>query len=145
MKKILLASFGLCLLSPLSAQQEINGKQLFHYIFPDFTEGIFKQKSGEINKALLNYNSLTQEMIFEQSGQQRALDKIENIDTVYINTKTFVPVGQVFYEVATKTPVALFIQHISKIIPPGNETGFGTSETSAINNMTNLKSSGEAY
>lgn len=145
MKKILLTALGLCLLSHLLAQPEINGKELYNYIFPDFTEGTVKQKSGEINKALLNYNSLTQEMVFEQSGQKMALDKLENIDTVYINNKTFVPVGEVFYEMATKTPVALFIQHISKIIPPGNETGFGASQTSAITNMNDLKSSGGAY
>jgi len=41
-------------------------------------------------------------------------------------------------------PVVLFIQHKSKIIPPGNETGFGTSKTSAITNITDLKSSGLA-
>ncbi len=42
-------------------------------------------------------------------------------------------------------PVVLFIQHKSKIIPPGNETGFRTSQTSAITNITDLKSSGLAY
>ena len=50
-----------------------------------------------------------------------------------------------FYEVGTKTPVALFIQYSSDIIPPGNETGFGKSQTSAVTNVTDLKRSGRAY
>jgi len=43
-------------------------------------------------------------MVFEQSGQQMAPDKIENIDTVYILDRKFIPAGQVFYEMATNTP-----------------------------------------
>ncbi len=104
MKQILLTVSAVCLISSLFAQSEIIGKRLYHYLFPDFAEGKVKQKSGEINKAQLNYNLLTEEMVFEQSGQQMALDKIENIDTVYILDRKFIPAGQVFYEMATNTP-----------------------------------------
>ena len=45
----------------------------------------------------------------------------------------------------TLTVVALFIQHVSDIIPPGGETGYGKSQTTAITNVTDLKSSGRAY
>ncbi len=145
MKQILLTLFVCCLFFSSFTQAELNGKELYNYVFPAFTEGVVKQKSGELNKALLNYNSLTEEMIFEQSGQKMALDKTETIDTVYIGNKKFIPVGKVFYEVATNTPVALFIQYKSTIIPPGNETGFGTSQTSAITNVNDLKNSGIAY
>ena len=61
-----------------------------------------------------------------------ALDQLETIDTVYIQNRKFIPEGKVFYEVATNTPVALFIQHKSDIIPPGNNTGFGPCQASAI-------------
>jgi hypothetical protein len=145
MKKIFLTVIAVGLASMLSAQSEVAGVKLSHYLFPGFVEGTVKQKSGEINRAQLNYNLLTEEMIFEQAGQQMALDKTENIDTVYLSDKKFIPVGNVFYEVATNTPIALFIQHKSKIIPPGNETGLGSSQTSAITNVADLKSAGLAY
>jgi len=51
----------------------------------------------------------------------------------------------VFYEIVTSTPVPLFIQYKSEIIPPGSETGLGTSQTSAITNVNDLKNSGVAY
>lgn len=145
MKQIYVLTAVVCFISNSYAQPEQQGAALYHYVFPSFIEGTVKQKSGEINKALLNYNSLTEEMIFEQSGRQMALDKTESIDTVYIENKKFVPVGNVFYEVATPTPIALFIQHKSTVIPPGSNTGFGTSQTSAITSITDLKSAGIAY
>ena len=39
-------------------------------------------------------------MIFEQAGTYMALDKIESIDSVSIQDKTFIPEGKVFYEVS---------------------------------------------
>ncbi|MDQ6815547.1 MAG: hypothetical protein M3040_17595, partial [Bacteroidota bacterium] len=127
------------------AQDDIPGKEIFHYVFPAFIEGTVRQKSGETNKALFNYNSVTEEMIFDQGGQQLALDKIENVDTVYIQNRKFVPFGNVFYEVATTGAMPLFIQHKTQLIPPGNNTGMGSSQTAAITNISDLKAAGLAY
>lgn len=120
-------------------------KQLTQYLFPEFKEGSVLQKSGTVTKTQLNYNTLTQEMIFKQGEQFLALDKIQDIDTVYLNDKKFVPGDNLFYEVATQTPVALLLQHTSDIIPSGNETGFGKSQTTAVTNVTDLKRGGRAY
>ncbi|MCW3081286.1 hypothetical protein [Segetibacter sp.] len=145
MKQVLSTILLLWLTSNLSAQPEMRRVELSNYVFPDFVEGTVKQKSGEINKALLNYNSLTEEMIFDQAGQKLALDKTGNIDTVYILNRKFIPFGNIFYEVATNTPTALMIQHKTEVIPPGSNTGFGTSQTAAISNITDLKRAGSAY
>jgi len=40
-----------------------------------------------------------EEMIFIQKGSYMALTDLENIDTVLIQNRKFVPVGKVFYEV----------------------------------------------
>lgn len=146
MRKVFLTLSVFYLFGSLAAQpEEPAGKELFHYVFPVFTEGTVKMKSGEMHKATLNYNTITEEMIFDQAGQKMALDQIETIDTVYIENKKFVPAGEVFYEMATNTPVALFIQHKSDVIPPGSNTGFGTSQTSAITNISTIKNSGSLY
>lgn len=145
MKQFLLTIFLLLVLAALYAQDGEPAQETQHYIFPSFAEGTVKHKSGEVIKALLNYNTVTEEMIFDQNGKKLALDKIENIDTVYIQNRKFVPVSNVFYERATNTINALFIQHKSLFIPPGNNTGFGTSQTAAISNIADLKALGLAY
>ena len=55
---------GFYLFSSLYAQPELQGKELFHYVFPDFVQGTVKLKSGERHEAILEYNSITEEMIF---------------------------------------------------------------------------------
>src|ERR1044072_2376787 len=145
MKKIIVTITTVCLFCNVFAQQYDNGNQIIQYLFVDFNEGSVLQKSGTVTKTKLNYNTLTHEMIFQQNDQNLALDRIWEIDTVFLNNKKCVPGDNMFYEVATNTPIALYIQYESEIIAPGNETGFGKSQTSAITNVTDLKRSGKAY
>lgn len=145
MKQFLLTIFLLCLLRALYAQDVQPIEEIQHYVFPSFVEGTVKQKSGEVIKALLNYNTITEEMIFDQAGQKLALDKIESIDTVYIQGRKFIPFENVFYEMATNTPIALYIQYKLEVLLPGGNTGFGSSQTSAITSISDLRTSGIAY
>ena len=140
MKRIILLFAFYFSVSCLFAQNTIT-----QYLFPQFSEGTVMKKSGEIVKALMNYNTLTQEMIFKQNEQFLALDQVETVDTVYILNSAFIPVNNMFYEVAVKAPVGLYVQYQTIIIPPGNETGFGQSQTTAITNISDLKNSGKAY
>ena len=87
-----------CLLGYGIFAQSNSAKQLTQYLFPDFAEGSVLQKSGTVTKTTLNYNTLTQEMIFKQGDQFLALDKLHEIDTVFLNNKKFVPAGELFYE-----------------------------------------------
>lgn len=120
-------------------------RTITQYLLPQFTEGIVQKKSGEQIKALMNYNTLTEEMIFQQNGQPLALTQLETIDSVIIQNRTFIPAGNRFYEVVVKAPAAFCIQYQTILIPPGNETGYGKSQTTAITNVADIKSSGRAY
>lgn len=143
MKKLNLIVVACLLCAGIFAQVTV--KPLTQYLYADFTEGRVLQKSGSVSKTTLNYNMLTQEMIFKQGEQLLALDKIKDIDTVFLNNTKFIPGDNMFYEVATQTPVALLIQYSSDIIPQGGETGYGKSQTTAVTNVTDLKSGGRAY
>ncbi|MQY79752.1 MAG: hypothetical protein GH151_11245 [Bacteroidetes bacterium] len=111
----------------LNAQKD-SEKSSPHYIFPTFTKGSVVMKDGNTKQAILNYNTVTQEMIFEQYGKRLALDKLETIDTVIIQDRKFIPVGEVFYEVALVASISLFIQHKSDLISEGKPIGYGTKK-----------------
>jgi hypothetical protein len=129
----------------LFAQADRNVKQLTQYLFPDFTEGTVLQRSGASTKTFLNYNTLTQEMIFKQNDQLLAIADPALVDTVFLNNEKFIYTNNVFYQVATNTPVALYIQYQSDIVSSGAETGFGKTQTTAASGLTDLKGSGKAY
>ena len=117
-----------------------------HYLFPSFTTGKIKFRTGVTNEIMLNYNSLTEEMIFETNGRNLALANPESVDTIYLGGKKFIPSGKIFYEVPEDLPVSLFIRHLCRVIPPGKPSGYGgVSETAAITESSSLYTSGGVY
>jgi hypothetical protein len=99
-------------------------------LLPNFAKSIIKMKSGKMNSALLNYNTVDEEMLFDQKGIYMVLDKPEDIDTVYFLNRKFVPVEKAFYEVIVNGPVSIYIQHKSRYAPVGSATAYGlTSQT----------------
>ena len=142
MKKILLTLIIGCGGFAAFAQQDsvVQVKEIYHYIFEEFTQGIVTRKSGNPVSTLLNYNTLTEEMIFDNNGEKLALTWLENIDTVYVGGKIFIPVGKVFYERVTNTPAALYIQHKTDVIPPGKNTAYdGTTQSGSVTTVTSFR------
>ena len=116
------------------------------YVFGEFVKGSVKMKDGHTEVALMNYNMLTEEMIFYKNGVKLALDSLEQIDTVYLESRIFVPRKKVFFELLVKGPVSLFVQHKSNPLAAGNPSGYGgKTETGASKNMTSLTNSVRTY
>jgi hypothetical protein len=103
------------------------------YLFPEFSGGKIRFKNGTEKESKLNYNILTEEMVFDNNGTNLAFANPELIDTVYIKGKIFVYGEKMFYELIEKLPVSLLQRHFCTLIPPGKNAGYGgTSQTSAI-------------
>lgn len=117
-----------------------------HYLLPEFTKGKVLLKEGTPRDLKLNYNMITEEMIFEYPGKYLALADIETIDTVYILNRKFIPSGKIFHELLLKSRVPLFAKYTCTITPPGKPSGYGgTSQTSAITVFDQVFSKGRAY
>lgn len=117
-----------------------------HYLFPQFTKGVILMKTGLKNEASLNFNSLTEEMIFENNGVKLALDKLDQVDTVYIAGRKFITVNGKFLELILHSSSDLFVEHKCKLNDPGTPAGYGgTSQTSATTTYSQILSGGQAY
>jgi len=75
--------------------------ELSHYLFPEFTKGSVMMKDGTETSAMLNYNAVTREMIFQQNGRVLALadPTLSLTDTVRIEDRKFVLFDDEFVEV----------------------------------------------
>jgi hypothetical protein len=123
-----------------------NDRPITHYLFPEFYAGKILMKNGNIEESRLNYNSLTEEMVFETKGKYLALVNVGVIDTVYIQNRKFIPVGKIFYEVPVNMEIPLLIKHTCRVIPPGKPTAYGgTSETTSVTIVNNFFQSGRVY
>jgi len=116
-----------------------------HYIFPDFSQGVILMKSGTRNNAVLNYNSLTEEMIFENNGQKKAIgtDEILLVDTVFIQDRKFVALNGKFVELVFHSKWDLYVEHKCKVEEQGKPAGYGgTSQTGAATSVSSLYTQG---
>lgn len=111
------------------------------FLSPEFTNGNVLFLNGTNQQVMLNYNTLFEQMIFQQNGLVMALDDINTVDTVYINSLKFVPTDTFFYEVRMEqTPIPLYIRHSSNVTTDGAATPFGgTTQTGAVQNLSSYR------
>src|SRR5664279_4227986 len=130
----------------LSAQPVRHGIKLVQYIFDEFTPGTVKMKSGTISNQVLNYNILTNEMIFDNNGNFLAIADPGGVDTIEISNRKFIPLNNKFYEVLVSSKMPLLIEFTASISEPGVSSGYGgASSTTASTSLKSLISSGGAY
>ena len=103
-------------------------------------------KTGVKNEPLLNFNSLTEEMIFENKGTKLAISNIEQIDTIYINGRKFFPLNGKFLELILHSKYDLYAEHKCSIKDPGKPAAYGgSSQTSATTTYSTFFSGSQVY
>lgn len=132
----------------ISSFAQSKTEEVSHYIFPDFTQGSVLMKSGINQKVLLNYNSLTEEMIYVDKGTKLAIsdETLAKIDTIFIRDKKFVVVGTKFFESIHHSKFDLYIEHKCNAITPGKPAAYGgTSKTSSTTSYSSVYLQGMSY
>jgi hypothetical protein len=111
------------------------------FLFDGFIPGEAHFKDGTKQKASFNYNTLFQQMIFQQNGNMGALANTAAIDTVYISSRKFVPVDTVFYEVRLEAArLPLYVHHICDVSQAAPSTPYGgNSQTGAVQRISSYR------
>lgn len=121
-------------------------ENLAQYLFPQFSKGIVKMKTGKDLSLNLNYNIVTEKMVFIQKEQVFDLVNAETVDTIKVNNKLFIPKGKIFLEVLSEGEGVLYLQHKASIVDPGKPAAYGgTSQTSSSISLTRLEMGGSMY
>lgn len=129
----------------LSGQRE-GQEQQPQFLFPAFHDSKVLLKSGKVQNLRMNYNSLTETMIYISDGDIYDLTNPGQVDTVFIQNRKFIPVGKAFHEVLKGGVMPLYCQTKSELKPVGRDAGYGSkSLTSAITSYANISSSGANY
>jgi hypothetical protein len=132
-------------LNPVYSQIELY-TNLPQFLNPEFSTSRVKMKAGKDLTLLLNYNMITEKMIFFQKDQVYDLLNQSSVDTIYMNENRFVPNGNAFYEVFPGSHLAFFIQHRGRIMSPPKPAGYGgTSEISSSTYITRIDIGSQVY
>ncbi len=130
---------------PVSSQTTPEGNAP-QFLYPDFTSGTVKMKNGKSQTADLNYNTVSEKVVYQKDGKIYDLINSEMVDTVFMQGTKFIPAGKIFHEILLVAPISLFVQHKGDLVPPGTQAGYGgTSQVSNTKMMTSVQLSGGYY
>jgi hypothetical protein len=127
------------------AQKE-DVKALKQYLLQDFSVATIKFRSGSIRTESMNYNMVTQKMVFKKGDEFLDVTNSEIIDTISFLNRKFVPYDKVFLEIIRGSMIPFYIQHKSDLVSAGQPAGYGTtSQTSSITSISSLQVAGGIY
>jgi hypothetical protein len=110
------------------------------YLFPSFSKGVVKLKNGKEANLILNYNMVSEKMVFEQKEQYYDLSNPETVDTVFLQSKKFIPHQKEFVEVAVTGDFPFYIQHKADLQAPPRPGAYGTtSELTSSNYLEGMQ------
>jgi hypothetical protein len=145
MKRLITFALVLCLafccgrISLVHGQSASDGSSP-QFLFPDFTSGNVKMKNGLSQNATLNYNTVSEKIVYEKEGQIYDLLNIRMIDAVIIKKRVFVPVRNIFHEVLLIAPIPLLVRHKGDVFIQGTPVGYGgTSQVSNAKALSSVK------
>jgi hypothetical protein len=139
----LLISF--CLTLPVTAQTTPDGSTP-QFLYPDFSKGKVKMRNGQYQSVILNYNTVSEKMVYQKEDNLYDMVNTDMMDTVFLQNSKFVPAGKVFYEVLLAAPVSFYVQYKGKLMPPGTQAGYGgPSQVSNTKMMSSVQLSQGYY
>jgi hypothetical protein len=110
--------------------QDNKGNPIPQFLFPGFTKGVVIMKSGSSFSSFLNYNMVDEIMVTELNGIYRYSTRPQEIDTIFLEYRKFVPVEKAFFEVLATGPATFFLQNKSYLTPVGSSVGYGMKSKS---------------
>ena len=130
-------------LSVLVSGQSNSDGSMPQYLFSSFSKAIVRMKNGQYQTQNMNYNTVTEKMVFTKEDKLYDLINPEIIDTITIEGFKFVPAGKGFYQVLYQGETSLYIQNFSSLLPAGKAVGYGgTSQTASADYLSSVKIQG---
>ena len=110
------------------------------YLFPDFQSGRVVLKDKKIIKCQLNYNFLTDEVLFiDETGKEMALANPQDVQRVYIGNRLFITISKGYYEVIENELVSLLYKWKCNIAEKGKEGALGiTTDAPSVYQMNQI-------
>lgn len=109
------------------------------YVFPAFESGTIYFTNGDETEKKLNYNGVTEEMIYWADGRKLAVDNLSEIDKILIKNRLFIPSDGKFFEKISECQAGPYIRYNYRLEGPEKPSGYGSSsQTTATTSYTTL-------
>ncbi|HQM69337.1 MAG TPA: hypothetical protein PK521_08525, partial [Bacteroidales bacterium] len=120
-----IVAISTALIPALLNSQTTSDGSMPQYYFQEFNMSKVIMKNGQVQTPNLNYNTVTEKMVFIRDGKYYDISNPGMVDTVIIRDVKFIPVGDAFYEVLIASEPTLLLQYKGEILPAGKPVGYG--------------------
>lgn len=115
-------------------------------LFSEFVQGNVIMKSGKLTSAMMNYNTVDEEMLVSQDGNFKIIANPEAIDTIVIQNRKFVYMNGVFYELILSNNISFYYQNKNRFAPVASNTAYGMkSQTQGPTNVSTVRGGGSQF
>jgi hypothetical protein len=116
------------------------------YVFPEFTKSKVLMKSGKDIFMALNYNIITEKLVFLQKGEIYDILNPELVDTAYIQNHKFIRSENLFLELLLNSKVPLLVQYTGKIRAAPKPAPYGgTTDIPSSTYVTSIQRGNDMY
>lgn len=120
-------------------QDMIDSSEFKSLLFSNFVDGVVLMKSKKIEKAPLNYNATHQSINFISTGKYYTLTGLDDVDTIYIQPKKFIPVKNDVYEVInvfnkSTSLLASYTTHTRPLVATSDHNGTNKQVDNQVSN-----------
>ena len=122
MRNLLVLFILICMLPSLSAQQF---KRI--YLFDDFVQAKVMFRNHTSSYVMLNYDASNKTMLFKNGEELMEMTNPNQIDTIIIGNRRFIPATRGFYEVASLTKGSIMIDWCLSDIRIGSKGALGST------------------
>jgi hypothetical protein len=95
------------------------------FLYTDFTDGKVTLQNGQIDSFQLNFNTLTEKMVYVKNETLYDIVNPVIIDTVFLQKTRFIPIENSFWEVFLDAPISFYIQYKGKLLSSENRSKYG--------------------
>ena len=133
----------LCILPIFAMAQD---KENEAYLFNKFEKGVALYKGGNQIQSFFNYDLISGKIVFKDGNTVMELANPELFDQISVGDRVFKYIkGETFYEKVDINNLDLYIEWKSQLISQGKNVGYGSSQSSAVNDVSHLSQNGSTY
>lgn len=116
------------------------------FLFEEFTPGKVLMRNGAHIDVSLNYDASNSDMLYIQDGNQTILLNTQDVDTIYIDNRKFIPINRAFLEICKLSNGSLNINWKLKEVFKGYRGAYGQVIQSHVESVnTNAFQPGTSY
>jgi hypothetical protein len=126
--------------------QIISEGSMAQFLFPNFSNGKVLMRNGDMRELIMNYNSLTEKIVYKQNDKYFDFINQDIADTIFIIDTKFISYSGILYQVLSSERIPCFVHYKGTLLPPGTPAGYGVnSQVSNTKLQTSFNTSSGTY